>query len=155
MTTPPPTPTFVWTRGLPGSGKTTYARNWVAQNPTRRARVNQDDLRAMLHNSAYHGAATQTVVKLARRSLVRRLLLNGQDVICDDCNLSPDDAEWVDSLNLYIHNLNITCVDMRDVPLDVCLLRNHAREGHARIPENDIRAMHTRYIQPTQKQVPT
>ena len=39
---------LVVTRGLPASGKTTWAQAWVADDPTRYARVSRDDLRAML-----------------------------------------------------------------------------------------------------------
>ena len=37
--------TLLLTRGLPASGKTTFARAWVAESPTDRARINRDDLR--------------------------------------------------------------------------------------------------------------
>ena len=42
---------LVITRGLPGSGKTTYARAWVAEDREHRARVNRDDIRQMLGDS--------------------------------------------------------------------------------------------------------
>lgn len=37
--------TLTITRGLPGSGKSTWAKAWTAADPTCRARVNRDDLR--------------------------------------------------------------------------------------------------------------
>jgi len=138
---------FVWTRGLQGSGKTTYARAWVAEDFVNRVRVNQDDLRGMMHDGMYLGDDTENAIKLARRSLVARLLRTGYDVISDDCNLSPLDAEWVEGL-AWVPDVQIVCVDLRDVPLDVCLKRNHGREGRARIPEEVIRNLHTLYIEP-------
>ena len=57
-------PTLVITRGLPASGKTTKAREWVAADPVRRARVNRDDVRAQLHDSA-HVVAAMTLCGLA------------------------------------------------------------------------------------------
>src|SRR3990167_2822145 len=38
---------LVCTRGLPASGKTTWAREGVANDPARRVRVSRDDFRAM------------------------------------------------------------------------------------------------------------
>lgn len=38
---------LIITRDLPASGKTTWARSWVAEDPIHRTRVNRDDIRAM------------------------------------------------------------------------------------------------------------
>lgn len=32
-------------RGLPGSGKSTWAKEWVAGDPDNRVRINRDDIR--------------------------------------------------------------------------------------------------------------
>ena len=40
---------LIITRGLPASGKTTYARAWVQEDPANRIRLNRDELRRMLH----------------------------------------------------------------------------------------------------------
>ena len=42
-------PTLHITRGLPASGKSTWAREWVAEDPASRAEVNRDQLRLMMH----------------------------------------------------------------------------------------------------------
>ena len=39
---------LILTRGIQGSGKTTWARQWVAEDPSSRVRINNDDIRNML-----------------------------------------------------------------------------------------------------------
>ena len=38
-------------RGLPGSGKSTYAKSLLAETPNAYKRINRDELRAMFDNS--------------------------------------------------------------------------------------------------------
>lgn len=42
----------ILTKGLPASGKTTWARQYQKDNPAT-VLVNEDELRAMLHNSQW------------------------------------------------------------------------------------------------------
>lgn len=39
---------LIITRGLPASGKSTWAKQWVLEDPEHRVRINQDDIRLML-----------------------------------------------------------------------------------------------------------
>lgn len=39
---------IILTRGIPGSGKSTWARAWVEESPETRIRINYDDLRNMM-----------------------------------------------------------------------------------------------------------
>jgi predicted kinase len=75
--------TLTITRGLPGSGKTTWARQQVGA-----VRVNRDDLRRMLHGRHLGYARAEAQVTVAHRALVAALLEAGVNVICDDTNLS-------------------------------------------------------------------
>ena len=78
------------TRGLPGSGKTTFAKAWVDESPTTRTRVNRDDLRDMLFGSRVGLTFEQEQhVTSASHALVRAHLRRGLDVITDDTNLRP------------------------------------------------------------------
>jgi tRNA uridine 5-carbamoylmethylation protein Kti12 len=81
------TPQLVIYRGLPASGKTTLARAWVAADPANRARVNRDDLRAMLHDGVHLGHDTEKRVRVARDRMISGLLDQGVSVACDDTNL--------------------------------------------------------------------
>lgn len=78
------------TRGLPGSGKSTYAKAWVAQDPQRRVRVNRDDLRDMLHGTRDSlTSAQERAVTEASHHAVEALLRTGRDVVVDDTHLRP------------------------------------------------------------------
>lgn len=80
-------PSAIVYRGLPGSGKSTAAREWVAVDPATRARVNRDDLRVMLHHHAYCGSATEEQVTDARDAIITALLGRGIDIVVDETNL--------------------------------------------------------------------
>ena len=145
-------PTLIITRGLPGAGKTSWARSWVRENPDRRARVNRDDLRGMLHNGDQIPAdqpagitGTEHTVVGARNALLRRLLEKGRDVVCDDTNLPQRVAR---ELRAIARDAGATFEvhDLRDVPLELCLDRNARRSGRARVPDGRIRELHRKYI---------
>jgi predicted kinase len=88
---------LIITRGLPGSGKTTYAKRWVSEDATRRSRVNRDDLRELLHGGAHgYDRPLEQAVTWAHQGAVRTLLMSGRDVICDDMNLQNKQVkEWM------------------------------------------------------------
>lgn len=87
--------TLILTRGLPASGKTTWARAWVAEDPARRVRVNRDDLRAMLYETPDYSWPQEQATTEASRNAVRALLAVGRDVVADDMNLRPKYVrEW-------------------------------------------------------------
>ncbi|MEO5876815.1 MAG: AAA family ATPase, partial [Streptosporangiaceae bacterium] len=74
------------TRGLPASGKTTWATAWTAQDRAGRARVNRDDLRAMLDTGEHVRGVTEKRVMAVRDAAILDLLRQGFDVVCDDTN---------------------------------------------------------------------
>ena len=76
-------------RGLPASGKTTEARAWVTGGDGR-ARVNRDELRAMMFG-ATSGLTHQQekAITAAEEALAGHHLDAGRDVVVDDCNLRP------------------------------------------------------------------
>jgi predicted kinase len=72
--------------GLPASGKSTVARKIVKQNGNA-ARVNRDDLRAMLFNSEWSGKREKVVIAV-EKAIAKVLLDYNLDAIIDDTNLS-------------------------------------------------------------------
>lgn len=84
------------TRGLPASGKTTWAKAWVAVDPANRARINRDDFRAMMFETPDYTWPQESAVTEASRNAVRALLASGRDVVADDMNLRPKYVrEWI------------------------------------------------------------
>jgi predicted kinase len=79
--------TLIITRGLPASGKTSWARAWVAAEPGKRVRVNRDDLRAQLFKTPDYSRTQEQAVTVASRAMVKALLIAGFDVVADDMNL--------------------------------------------------------------------
>src|SRR5437899_5797936 len=75
-------PTLTITRGLPGSGKTTWAKRQGGH-----VRINRDELRRMLHGGPLLTGWAEVQVTLAQRAQLDALLRAGVNVICDDTNL--------------------------------------------------------------------
>ena len=89
---------LIITRGLPGSGKSTQALEWVNQEPDRRARVNRDELRMALYGK-YTGLTfkQEQALSHAQRAAVKSLLEGGRSVVVDDTNLRLRYARpWAD-----------------------------------------------------------
>lgn len=133
---------LVITRGLPGSGKSTYAREWVSEDPKHRAEVNRDLLRAMMHGG-YVDA--EVMVTNARDAAIRELLKRGVDVICSDTNLPQRTARDLAKI-ARAAGAEVEVRDFTLVSLEVCLERNQIRDDKEPVPESAILRMHERYI---------
>jgi predicted kinase len=133
------------TRGLPGCGKTTYARAWVAADREHRARVNRDDIRAMLDDGQFVKGVTEPRVLAARDAAILSLLSKDVDTICDDTNLPQRTARDLAKLAKRA-GAELTVIDLTDVPLATCLKRNADRTDKHPVPEAAIRDMHARYL---------
>lgn len=80
---------LILTRGVPASGKTTYAKQWVQEDPLTRARLNRDDFRAMLFaGEGVLNYAQEKTVSAVQQAAANRMLAQGIDVIVDDTNLA-------------------------------------------------------------------
>lgn len=131
-------PILLCLRGLPASGKTTYARKLVDEGWVR---VNKDDMRAMLHNSKFSKPNEAFVLKL-RDDVIVRALTQGQNVVVDDTNL---DAKHV----IQFQNLANTFeadFDYKffDVSVEECIRRNKLRDNP--VPDKVIYSMYERYL---------
>jgi predicted kinase len=127
------------TRGIPGSGKSTFAREWVQEDPENRVRINRDDLRRTLFatTDTLLSIEQERFVSVVEKDIARDALKRGKDVVVDAMNLNP---RWVkDWLKLGYP------VRYRDFPVDLdeALDRNAQRENP--VPEEVIRKAYARY----------
>jgi predicted kinase len=134
------TATLTITRGLPGSGKTTWAK---AQPGA--VRVNRDDLRRMLHGGLLGVGWAETQVTVAQRAQVEALLRAGVSVICDDTNLRAKVCRELGELGLRC-GANVVFRDFTDVSLEECLRRDATRPEDEQVGEDVIRGMCQRYL---------
>ena len=124
------------TRGLPAAGKTTWAKAWTAEAPGR-ARVNRDDLRAMIYGRARLEWAEEERVTAVQRDTARALLKAGTDVVCDDMNLRPKYVrEWGRFARANGHDMD---VHEFPVTVDESVARDAARGS--KVGEPAIRGM--------------
>lgn len=81
-------------KGLPASGKSTFARKLVDENKGMWKRLNKDELRAMLDNSQ-HTVSNEKFVERVRDLMLIEALKEGKHVVIDDTNLSDRPVERI------------------------------------------------------------
>ena len=132
-----------FTRGLPGSGKTTFAKAWVSEGVDSRARVNRDDLRAMLHDSHWEKGVTEQTVIAVRDAIITSLLKRGVDVINDDTNLPQRTARDLRRLAESV-GAEWEVIDLTNVSVDDCILQDLLRDKY--VGETVIRSFYERFV---------
>lgn len=138
---------FTFTRGLPGSGKSTWALKQTLANPREVARVNMDLLREMFQGSSEPVAGTRICeerVVLARNSTIELLMQVGvPHIISDDTNFDSRDPVLFADLASR-HGYELVVKDFTHVPLEECIRRD--RQRPRQVGEEVIRAMAARYL---------
>ena len=118
-------------KGLPASGKSTYARKLVDENKGMWKRLNKDELRAMLDNSE-HSVANEKFVERVRDMMLIEALKEGKHVVIDDTNLSDRPIERITQVvQNYIKTTdNQVKIEFRtmETSLEECLVRDEVRE---------------------------
>ena len=125
-------PKIILCRGIQGSGKTTWAKQWVLEDPEHRVRFNNDDIRNML--GKYWVPSRESLVSTIKMNFLIQATNFGYDIIIDNMNLNPKEVtfykEFIDSYNRGDHDKQYE-LEFRDfkTPLDVCIERDSKREN--------------------------
>lgn len=112
-------------KGLPASGKSTYAKELVDTQKNWK-RVNKDDIRAMLDNSKWSKANEKMVIQV-RDSIILTAITSGYNIVIDDTNLSPTHIPHIKEIIEHT-GLNVEYEEkFFDTPLAECIRRDMLR----------------------------
>lgn len=137
-------------RGLPASGKTSWAKSWVTQAPGR-VRVNRDDLRVMLYGRPFLEHDGERLVTEVERGIARDALRAGWDVVVDDMNLRPRYVrEWQRFARAHRADWEIYELE---IPLDESVRRDEVRGS--KVGVDAIRGMSRWLVKGALAPVPT
>ena len=131
----------ILTKGLPGSGKSFWAKALLLEKPGQYKRVCKDDLRAMLDTGKWSKHNEQFVLKV-RDSLILAALQDGYHVIVDDTNLHAKHLRHITELVLGLAAVEIK--DFTGVPLETCIERDLRRFDS--VGEKVIRSMYNQFL---------
>ena len=141
---------IIFTRGIPASGKSTWAKQEVLKDPEHSVRINRDDLRNM--SGQYWVPAREDYIKACKSTiLINAINFKFNTIIIDEMNLNPKETGHLKGV---ISMMNETIKDVEDkyiveikdftnVPLDICLERDSKRENP--IGEKVIRGIFNKY----------
>lgn len=126
-------------KGLPGSGKTTYAL-MLAKKPGWK-RVNKDELRALIDGGVW-SQGSESMILTVRDFIIRQALTAGYNVVVDDTNLA---SKHETTLAKIAEGMQVNFdVSVFNTPLQVCIERDKKRPNP--VGEKVIREMHERYL---------
>jgi len=133
-------------KGLPASGKSTWAKNLVNKHHGRYKRINKDDLRAMLDDSKWSKDNEKFILTI-RDQLILAALEDGKHVIVDDTNLHPKHEERIRQITKGLATVE---VKVFDTSLKVCIERDLKRPNS--VGEKVIKGMYNQFMKPEVEQ---
>lgn len=145
---------LILTRGIQGSGKSTWARKWVEEDPEHRIRINNDDIRNML--GVYWVTSREGLVSDIKKRTAQYAMYRNYDIVVDNMNLNPKEVKFWEDL-VWAHNETVGNnsefkdkydsyeIEFKDffIPLEECIRRDSMRPNP--IGEKTIRDTWRRY----------
>ena len=129
-------------KGLPGSGKSTWAKQFCFENKDF-IRINKDDVREMIGNPKFSRSIEELVLDIQRR-IGLAVLSTGKSLIVDDTNFSPVHTHYWENISKMKHIL--FDVRMFDTSVEECIRRDSNREKS--VGKDVILGMYRKYINP-------
>lgn len=101
-------PKIILYRGIQGSGKSTWAKQYVLEDSEHRVRFNNDDIRNTL--GKYWVPSRELLVRALKIQFIVTSIKTGYDIVIDNMNLNPKEIEFYKS---YIESHNQTVEELR------------------------------------------
>lgn len=118
-------------RGIQGSGKSTWAKQWCHEDPEHRIRFNNDDIRNMLGD--YWVPNREKVVTATYNTVLAYSMEKGYNIVVDNMNLNPKTCTELEKM-VKDFNENYTYdwkyeVEYKDffIPVEECIRRDAMR----------------------------
>lgn len=135
-------PNLILLKGLPGSGKTTWALQYLASHPGSK-RINKDDLRNMLDLGRGWSGPREAFITQARDALVLAALESEHDVIVDDTNLNLVHEFRLRDITQGLCTFEVKFID---TDIETCISNDLKRARS--VGERVIRGMWRDYLEP-------
>ena len=151
-------PKIILCRGIQGSGKTTWSKQWVLEDTEHRVRFSNDDIRNML--GKFWVPSREELVLDLKKQFIRSSMLAGYDIVIDNMNLNPKEVElyktYIEEHNRIMKKLDEeTILSFKDdtkyelefkdffTPLQECIKRDSKRPNPT--GEDVIRKTYEKY----------
>lgn len=134
---------IIMTLGLPGSGKSTWAKNYLREHPEA-IRVNKDDLRAMLHDGKWSKDREKMVVTVRDQVIIEGVKA-GKTVIVDDTNFASVHKNRLDQLAREL-GVPLIVVSFTHIPVEECIKNDLKRDRS--VGKDVIMDMWSHYLAP-------
>lgn len=135
-------------KGLPASGKSTYAKELVETGGNWK-RVNKDDLRDMIDCGKWSGKNEKFILKM-RNWVIIEALNAKYNVVIDDTNLHPKHLQEIKDISRHYDGVTVE-TKFFDVPVEECIKRDLKRQRS--VGEKVIRDMYNKYLKPEEEKV--
>jgi len=140
------------TRGLSGSGKTTWSNQFVSGRSDY-VRISRDDIDFML-SEKYYDKRKEELIFRTRDKLILLALTQGFNLVLDETYLVSHRVAQLNLalqsyVDLWSRHLDIEIKDFLHVPIEQCIERDKSRFFH--VGEKFIRDYHKKYIVPLLK----
>lgn len=115
-------------RGIQASGKSTWAKAWVKEDPEHRVRFNNDDIRNMLGD--YWVPSREHIVTYMKQAFIKSAMANGYNIVIDNMNLNPKEVAWYQTMVASDESEYIYEIEYKDffIPVEECIRRDAMRE---------------------------
>ena len=131
--------TLLVLQGLPASGKSTYAGNWVNENPEHRLRINQDSIRRMFGKywleDKIQLKKRESITSNITMELLKQSMFNQFDIVLDNINLN---SKILGTIENYVNYFNIKYPDLQAYKIEYKLFKEPLQTLIDRDSKRDI-----------------
>lgn len=118
--------------GIPGSGKTTFAKKWVAEDPKNRIRFNGEDILNSMTSNIYVKDIYGYIKYELCENIFKYAIENNKSIILDNTHIDTDYLRYIYYMinkNIY-YKIDEYCVIIKDftnIDPEICIERDSKR----------------------------